>query len=143
VCHVLEHVHDPVSLLQECYRIVKPNGLLIVDVPNFGCYDCSLFGKNWFQIDAPRHLYHFTQQTLGRMCEQAGFQIDSWKLKLPLPVYDKSSLQNCNHDKQGIVRLVGVVLRGSLGKCVRYCFGKGQRLAFSINLTAYMSKAKN
>ena len=99
--HALEHVHGPLELLRECHRILKPGGLIIIDLPNFGCYDAGLFGPYWSALQAPTHLYHFTKPTLARAVETAGFEIDHWKLGLPLPLFDKVSLMFERASKRG------------------------------------------
>jgi SAM-dependent methyltransferase len=70
---VLEHLHDPVNTLREIGRILKPGGVLIIRVPNLASWDAAIFGQYWAGLDAPRHLYVFTPQTLSTMLEQAGF----------------------------------------------------------------------
>jgi len=71
---VLEHMHDPASSLCEIYRILKPGGCLILRVPNGKSWDAKLFGKYWFGLDAPRHLYVFTTSTLEALLRKTGFQ---------------------------------------------------------------------
>jgi SAM-dependent methyltransferase len=71
--HVLEHVHDPLGHLQETYRILKPGGLLIVEVPNISSWQARLFGARWRALDTPRHLYHFSPDSLKAMLQKAGF----------------------------------------------------------------------
>jgi SAM-dependent methyltransferase len=71
--HVLEHLHDPYRVLSEAHRIIKPGGTLMFEVPNYASLPSTLFGKYWFTLEAPRHLYHFTPRTLTRMLSKAGF----------------------------------------------------------------------
>ncbi|HAD82231.1 MAG: hypothetical protein A2509_04025 [Candidatus Edwardsbacteria bacterium RIFOXYD12_FULL_50_11] len=139
--HVLEHVHDPLSVLTECNRILKKGGLLIVGVPNYNCYDSMLFGTNWSQLDVPRHLYHFTMDTLNQMLNMAGFKIDKWKYKtIPLPFYDTHNVNNakvnCTNKK-----LIILKFKASVIKFARYVFSKNKGQRFCINLTAYARKS--
>jgi SAM-dependent methyltransferase len=71
---VLEHLHDPLAGLQEIHRILNPDGVLVIRVPNLASWDAKLFGTAWAGLDAPRHLYVFTPQTLSSMLEKAGFE---------------------------------------------------------------------
>jgi len=71
---VLEHVHDPVATLREIRRILKPGGVLVVRVPNLASWDARLFGDCWAGLDAPRHLYVFTPQTLAAVEGSAGLR---------------------------------------------------------------------
>lgn len=71
--HVLEHLHNPLRELLEAHRILKPDGLLIVEVPNIASWQARLFKTNWRALDTPRHLYHFSPDTLKAMLAEAGF----------------------------------------------------------------------
>lgn len=71
---VLEHLHDPLAGLQEIGRILKPDGILVVRVPNLASWDAKLFSTAWAGLDAPRHLYIFTPQTLSALLDKAGFE---------------------------------------------------------------------
>ncbi len=70
---VLEHILNPKKILAECHRILKDNGKLIVAVPDFGSLSSKIFGKFWYHLDTPRHLYHFNSQTLQKLAEESGF----------------------------------------------------------------------
>lgn len=69
----LEHAHDPGLVLDICSRIIKPEGLLIVGVPNFSSFERRVFGG--LSLDLPRHLIHFTPQTLTKMLDLHGFSV--------------------------------------------------------------------
>lgn len=143
VNHVLEHVHNPLALLKECNRILKKDGLLIVDCPNFGCFDSRLFGESWQQVDVPRHLYHFTWDTLNKTLNVAGFEVSKWKFKLPLPLCDRVSIKLYKENNESISSkhlLRRLILKGSLFKLIKYFFSKDRGPRFSVNLTAYASK---
>ena len=75
IWHVLEHMTDPAGALQAAQRLLKPKGVLAIAVPNYGSYQSRLFGKHWFHLDLPRHLFHFTQGTLFGMLNRAGFAV--------------------------------------------------------------------
>ena len=71
---VLEHTPDPKSLILECRRLLKPNGLLVVNYPDIGSWIARLMGRSWvFLLDV--HLYYFTRATLGRLLADAGFTV--------------------------------------------------------------------
>ncbi len=77
VWHVLEHLQDPTEALEEIHRILKPDGRLIVAVPNFSSLQARWTRGAWFHLDLPRHLYHFPLDGLRRLSEQTGFTIES------------------------------------------------------------------
>jgi len=72
---VLEHLHDPVGSLSEIHRILKPDGLVVIRVPNGNSRDSRLFGRYWAGLDSPRHLYIFTPEILAKMLDATGFKI--------------------------------------------------------------------
>ena len=72
---VLEHTHSPRALLQNARRILRPDGLLMLKVPNADCLEARLWGNHWMGWDIPRHLYHFTPQTLMGLLDIAGFRV--------------------------------------------------------------------
>jgi len=65
--HVLEHIINPSSLLEEITRILKPEGSLIVSVPNFNSFQSRFFREQWFHLDVPRHPYHFSLISLSKL----------------------------------------------------------------------------
>lgn len=84
---VLEHVIDPKESLREVARILKPNGLLALSLPNPVCIEAKLFQETWVGWDQPRHLHLFSPPVLQRYFAETGFeliQIDSWGGRLGL-----------------------------------------------------------
>lgn len=73
--HVVEHATDPVALLQECRRILKPGGTLIAVTPNSRGLGHRLFGAHWMPLDPPRHLHLFSPRNLATIARQAGFEL--------------------------------------------------------------------
>jgi 2-polyprenyl-3-methyl-5-hydroxy-6-metoxy-1,4-benzoquinol methylase len=73
--HVLEHLPDPLGALGEISGALRTGGRLFVAVPDFGSWQAGRFKEDWFGVDAPRHLTHFTRRTLAAMLEKAGFRV--------------------------------------------------------------------
>jgi SAM-dependent methyltransferase len=73
--HVLEHVNDPHAYLDEARRLLKPEGRVILQVPNAACWQFLLLGKNWSGLDVPRHLWNFRPPNLDLLLERSGFEI--------------------------------------------------------------------
>jgi 2-polyprenyl-3-methyl-5-hydroxy-6-metoxy-1,4-benzoquinol methylase len=68
--HVLEHVYDPEMQIKELKRLIKPNGTIIIAVPNFNSFDAKHYGKFWAAYDVPRHLWHFSKQAIRKLFER-------------------------------------------------------------------------
>lgn len=74
--HVLEHLQDPSELLSNLVESnLKPGGLLIAEVPNFGSWQSQWAGKRWLHLDVPRHLTHFTNESLEKLIQKAGCKV--------------------------------------------------------------------
>lgn len=65
--HVLEHVPDVENYIKQLKSFLKPNGTLIIAVPNFKSYDAFYYGKFWAAYDVPRHLYHFSKKSIAKL----------------------------------------------------------------------------
>jgi 2-polyprenyl-3-methyl-5-hydroxy-6-metoxy-1,4-benzoquinol methylase len=73
--HVLEHLFDPSSVLAEVHRVLRPDGILMLEMPNFDSLWASMLGEYWFPLEIPRHLYHFTPLTLRAILTKTGFRL--------------------------------------------------------------------
>ena len=73
--HVLEHVASPLIMLKELHRILKPNGICIIEVPNFSSKASILMGAEWPALHPSTHLFHFSPETLSAMLEHTGFEL--------------------------------------------------------------------
>lgn len=73
--HVIEHVPDPVALLCECCRVLKPGGSIVLVTPNADAFGHRLYGRHWLGLEPPRHLHVLTAGALRSMVRQAGFDV--------------------------------------------------------------------
>ncbi len=62
--HVLEHVPALNERIDELKRLIKPNGIIIIAVPNCNSLDALTYKEKWAAYDVPRHLYHFTPKDI-------------------------------------------------------------------------------
>lgn len=69
----LEHVHSPVGTLHEVYKLLAPGGKVVIQVPNYDCWELDYFGDAAQILNLPRHLTHFTVDTLTDTLKRAGF----------------------------------------------------------------------
>lgn len=75
--HVIEHVHDPVALLSECRRVLKPGGSAVIVTPNIASLGHQKFESSWRGLEPPRHLHIFSVGTLRACCERAGLRVQA------------------------------------------------------------------
>ncbi len=73
--HVLEHLYEPAGYLEAAHALLKPDGRLIVQVPNAACWQFLVFGERWNGIDAPRHLIDFRKSDLDTLLDHCGFEV--------------------------------------------------------------------
>jgi SAM-dependent methyltransferase len=74
---VLEHLEWPVEELKRVAGLLNEGGVVIVGVPNFSSWQ-SRFGKSsWLHLDVPRHLLHFSPDSLAAVAEKAGLELRS------------------------------------------------------------------
>lgn len=73
--HVLEHLYNPVAYLDAAHELLRPNGRLIVQVPNAACWQFLLFGERWNGVDVPRHLINFKESDIAGLVESCGFDV--------------------------------------------------------------------
>jgi len=73
--HVLEHVLNPVEMLRQLHQYMKPGGILCVAVPNFSSLQARLGKSRWSHLDVPRHVFHFTPETLKYVLESADYTV--------------------------------------------------------------------
>ncbi len=79
--HVLEHLPNIEMHIKLFKHLLKPNGTLVIAVPNFKSYDASHYKNFWAAYDVPRHLWHFSQTSIERL-----FKKEKIDLKETLPL---------------------------------------------------------
>jgi len=62
--HVLEHLPNLDEQIQNIKTLLKPNGVLIIAVPNYNSYDAMHYKEYWAAYDVPRHLWHFSRESM-------------------------------------------------------------------------------
>lgn len=73
--HVLEHLDEPGQTLRRLCEILRPEGSIILAVPNFASLERRCFNENWFHLDVPWHQWHFSERSLGYLFNMTGLKI--------------------------------------------------------------------
>ena len=72
--HVLEHVHELHGYIKQIGELLTPNGKLFIAVPNYTSTDADKYRENWAAWDVPRHLYHFSPQSMEKLLSVHGLK---------------------------------------------------------------------
>ncbi len=92
--HSLEHFYEPATILADVAKLLKSDGVLLIAVPNFGGLQSRIFGESWLHLDVPRHLWHFTADSLKQLLEQQEYSVKrSWHCEFEYDVLGWS--QSC------------------------------------------------
>jgi SAM-dependent methyltransferase len=84
--HVLEHLNNPFQYAGEFVRLLKPEGVCIIAVPNCSSFDAQYYREYWAAYDVPRHLWHFNPHTIRIFSQRSGFKVER-QLNLPFDVF--------------------------------------------------------
>lgn len=74
--HVMEHVPDVEYQIKQLKRLLKPNGTLIIAVPNYKSFDAQHYGKFWAAYDVPRHLWHFSKISIEKLVSRENMKLE-------------------------------------------------------------------
>ena len=96
--HVFEHVPNPMRTLRELKRILKPDGRIIIAVPNSRSLARWLFGRFWASLDPPRHLSVHTPRTMRIAAQKAGLTLKSTRF-ISFPFQFQASLAYVFHPR--------------------------------------------
>ena len=69
----LEHIPNPQLYIKKANQIIKKDGLLFVECPRFDSFESRLFNQNWYHLDPPRHLFHFSKAGLKAILKKNKF----------------------------------------------------------------------
>ena len=73
--HSFEHVATPVDTIARIHALLAPNGVALIRIPVVDSAAWAEYQTDWFQLDAPRHLYLHTQASMKKLAKRAGLKI--------------------------------------------------------------------
>ena len=79
--HVFEHIEEREKYLKIFHEKLKPNGLLIIAVPNHTSYDGKKYKEFWAAYDVPRHIWHFSKSGMEKLMNN-----ENWKIRKIKPL---------------------------------------------------------
>ena len=74
--HVLEHVENLLEYIELLRTKLKPDGVLIIAVPNYNSFDANYYKEYWAAFDVPRHLWHFSQESIRKLFSQVYMKVE-------------------------------------------------------------------
>lgn len=74
-----EHMADPLEVLKSACRLLKPGGRLYMTIPTYPNAAFDEFGPHWYQLDAPRHLFLHSQESIGWLSKESGLAVSGIK----------------------------------------------------------------
>jgi SAM-dependent methyltransferase len=74
--HSFEHISCPGETLDEIHRILKPDGKVLIGVPNVASLNARIFGRYWWYLGAPVHTFTYSVTTLSQLLKKHGFCIE-------------------------------------------------------------------
>lgn len=111
--HSLEHVSDPGEELAAARRLLRPGGVVLVTLPNFGSWQRRRFGTDWFHLDLPRHRSHFTRVGIRCLLERSGLAVETVATSTSADGLPMSLRYRRGRRGRGGLRTTGLVLLGA------------------------------
>ena len=84
--HSFEHVPDPLQNLRAVQKLLKPDGVAIIRIPIVSSFAWEHYKEDWYQLDAPRHLFLHSVESMRILAQQAD-------LTLSEVIYDSTQMQ--------------------------------------------------
>lgn len=109
--HVFEHIENQDEILSIFYQKLKPNGKLIIAVPNHTSYDAKHYKEFWAAYDVPRHIWHFSKNGMLQLMNN-----EKWKIEKISPLLLDAfyiSILSEKYKKNPLFWLFGVI-RGTV-----------------------------
>jgi SAM-dependent methyltransferase len=73
--HSFEHIPEQLQTLEAVRRLLRPNGYCLIRIPVVSSMVWEMYGTDWVELDAPRHLYLHSKQSIQKIAEKSGFKL--------------------------------------------------------------------
>ncbi len=111
--HVLEHVPELNDTLNALRRLIKKKGTIFIAVPNYLSADSTFYKEYWAGYDPPRHLWHFTKESMTHLLEKSGYKVEAIR-PMKLDAFYISMLSEKNQGKNTITGFTNALIRGAI-----------------------------
>ena len=107
--HVLEHSYNPLALLTTLSSKLHKGGIMYIEVPNRRSGCVSVFGQYWKNHYVPRHVFHFTAETLATLVKQASLEAAMSGTNTPM-MSNYLAIRFGLNDRSVLVKILGALL---------------------------------
>jgi SAM-dependent methyltransferase len=73
--HVFEHIDNPVVVMNQLKKVIRPDGVVMIVIPNIESRQAKRFGSHWLHLDPPRHIHFYPPKLLCSEMEKRGFTL--------------------------------------------------------------------
>ena len=112
--HVLEHLDNLNEVVDKIKSILKPNGVMILALPNHNSHDAKKYKGYWAAYDVPRHLWHFTPDSVEKLLSKHQFKIIKQKT-MPLDAFYISMLSEKYRGSGSLMQYLRACSVGTIG----------------------------
>ncbi len=112
--HVLEHLEHLNERIDKIGELLSPDGRVVIALPNHLSYDARCYREKWAAYDTPRHLWHFTPDTLERLMIKHRMQVIK-RYRMPLDAYYVSLLSETYRGSRTMIKYLRAFMTGTTG----------------------------
>ncbi|MBP9854565.1 MAG: class I SAM-dependent methyltransferase [Candidatus Omnitrophica bacterium] len=87
---IIEHLDNPLAVVQRCHELLKPNGIFLLKTPNYQCWNRFIKQDQWVGLRPPDHIVYFSPSNLKQILKKAGFR------KIKITAYPLSDNMYCD-----------------------------------------------
>ncbi|GHV12208.1 putative methyltransferase [Bacteroidia bacterium] len=73
--HSFEHMSDPNAVVSKLNELLSDDGLLVISIPVVNGYLWRKYQMNWYQVDAPRHFFLHTVNSIAYLAKKNGLRV--------------------------------------------------------------------
>lgn len=112
--HVLEHLEKLNETISKIKEIIASEGIVVLALPNCRSYDAGFYKEFWAAYDIPRHLWHFSPDTVEKLLTKHHLKIIK-KVRMPLDAFYISLLSEKYKGSSLFTRYGRAFLIGTIG----------------------------
>ncbi len=90
--HAFEHLLNPKENLKKVAQLLTPEGSCVIRIPTVSSFAWKNYGTNWVQLDAPRHIFLHSVESMNLLAQEAGMEV--YKV-----IYDSNHFQFVGSEK--------------------------------------------